>query len=72
MRLPVTAATLAAWLPDGAWLVPSQAALALAVAAFWTWLFTFRREFDSRPQPPSRVIAQPACQFDEAIRGGNP
>ena len=56
LRLPVTAAMLAAWLPDGPWLAPAQASLALAVVASWLCLLIYRRQFDGTPQLPSRVI----------------
>ena len=56
LRLPVTAAMLAARLPDGSWRAPAQAGLALAVVASWLCLLAYRREFDGAPQPPSRMI----------------
>jgi hypothetical protein len=60
LRLPATAAALAARLPDVPWRSPAQAALAMAVVASWLCLLAYRREFDGSPQPPSRVIARPA------------
>ncbi len=56
LRLPGTAAALAARLPDNAWRTPVQAALALVVVASWLCLWAYRREFDGAPQPPSRMI----------------
>lgn len=56
VRLPATAAVLATLLADGSWRVPAQASLALAVAALWLFLLTYRREFDGAKQAPSRVI----------------
>ena len=57
-RLPLTAATLVARLPDGSWRGPVQLGLALAVLASWLCLFLYRREFDGAPQWPSRVIGR--------------
>jgi sterol desaturase/sphingolipid hydroxylase (fatty acid hydroxylase superfamily) len=64
LRLPVTAAALAAWLPKSPWRAPAQAALALSVLAFSLWLLYYRHEFDGQPQLPSRVIGPPARQSE--------
>jgi sterol desaturase/sphingolipid hydroxylase (fatty acid hydroxylase superfamily) len=71
LRLPVTALTLAGWLPEGAWLAPAQGALALTVVAFWLWLLYYCREFDGQPQLPSRVIGMPARETDRASTGAH-
>ena len=62
----MTAAALAARLPDGSWRVPVQVGLALAVVASWLCLLAYRREFDGAPQPPSRVIGNSALRADAA------
>jgi sterol desaturase/sphingolipid hydroxylase (fatty acid hydroxylase superfamily) len=66
LRLPVTAAALAARLPDGSWLAPAQGGLALAVVASWLCLLAYRRQFDGVRQPPSRVIGSSALRADAA------
>ena len=68
LRLPVSAAVLAAWLPGGPWLVPAQASLALVVAASWLCLLSYRRQFDGTPQLPSRVIERPSAKPQFASR----
>ena len=65
-RLPVTAAILAAKLPEGSWHVPAQIGLTLVVAASWLCLLAYRRQFDGAPQPPSRVIGGPTARMDAA------
>jgi alkylglycerol monooxygenase len=64
VRLPVTAALLAAKLPDASWRVAPLIGLALAVVASWTCLLAYRRQFDDAPQPPSRVIESPTLRVD--------
>jgi len=59
LRLPVTAVTLAARLPESSWRAPAQAALALAVVASWLCLLAYRREFDGRSQAPSHGSPAP-------------
>jgi sterol desaturase/sphingolipid hydroxylase (fatty acid hydroxylase superfamily) len=62
VRLPATAFALAATLPEGRWRASAFLGVALAVAAMWVLLLTYRRQFDSAPQPPSRVIGLSAKQ----------
>jgi sterol desaturase/sphingolipid hydroxylase (fatty acid hydroxylase superfamily) len=64
LRLPVTAATLAARLPDGLWRAAAQAGMLLAVVASWLCLLAYRRQFDGAPQPPSRVLDHAAPRTD--------
>ena len=66
VRLPLTAALLAASLPDASWRVPAQIGLALAVAASWLCLLAYRRQFDGAPQPPGRLIDRRALSADGA------
>ncbi len=65
LRLPMTAATLAAKLPESSWRVPVQLSLALAVMASWLCLLADRREFDGAPQLPSRLVDRPASWADK-------
>jgi hypothetical protein len=66
VRLPVTAALLAAWLPAGSWRTPAQWGLALAVLGMWFFLLKHRRQFDGAPQAPSRVVARAVPPADVA------
>jgi alkylglycerol monooxygenase len=69
LRLPATAAAVAARLPEASWRSPAQAALAMAVVASWLCLLAYRREFDSARQPPSRLIgrAAPRAEAEEKM-----
>jgi hypothetical protein len=64
LRLPVTAATVAGWLPTGPWLAPTQALLALAVAVSWLCLLIYRGQFDGASQTPSRLIGLSAMRTE--------
>jgi sterol desaturase/sphingolipid hydroxylase (fatty acid hydroxylase superfamily) len=66
LRLPVTAAALAARLPDGTWLAPAQGGLALAVVASWLCLLAYRRPFHRAGHSPSSVVGHPTPQADVA------
>ena len=57
VRLPVTAAVLGLRLTGGASLVAGRLGLAIAAGALLSWLFLYRRQFDSLPQAVSRVVA---------------
>jgi sterol desaturase/sphingolipid hydroxylase (fatty acid hydroxylase superfamily) len=58
LRLPATAAWLAARLPEDPLLAPAQAGLALAVATSWLWLLAYHRQFHGEPQLPGSVEQQ--------------
>jgi hypothetical protein len=71
LRLPVTAATLAAWVPDGRWLLPAQVILALAAVASAICLLIYRSQFDGAPQTPSRVIGLSRSPAEAAMPRGH-
>jgi alkylglycerol monooxygenase len=60
LRLPVTAAVLAAKLPVGPWLVPAQVGFAVAVVAMAVLLLSYRRVFDPATSRTGRIDAYPA------------
>jgi hypothetical protein len=60
MRLPMTAAILAARLPEESWRSSAQVGLVLTVVAMTLWLLKYRGQFDGEPQGVSRVNALPA------------
>jgi alkylglycerol monooxygenase len=64
IRLPISAALLAARLPEGSWRGPALSGLALAVVAMVLFLLAYRRQFDGARQGqgrvPGRVSTQPA------------
>ncbi len=64
VRLPVTAAMLAARLPDRSWSVIAQGGPILAVLASWICLLAYRRQFDGVPQVPGRVIGSSILRMD--------
>ena len=66
LRLPVTAALLAAKLPAGPWLAPAHAGMALSVMGMWLFLLAFRRQIGGAPQSACRFIDYSAPRADGA------
>jgi hypothetical protein len=64
LRLPATAAVVAARLPGEPWRLPLLAGLSLAVAASWLCLLAYRRQFHGEPQPPCHLIGRSASPED--------
>jgi sterol desaturase/sphingolipid hydroxylase (fatty acid hydroxylase superfamily) len=59
LRLPVTAALLAAKLTESQWIGPTCAGLALAVLALCVVLLSYRGQSDGARQPVSHIVGYP-------------